>query len=343
MLWIFILEGPTGVVADYFGRKYSLAMGALVVTFGALIYGSVPSYPVFLLGEFLFAAAFSFMSGADDALLYDALKEEGREGEIKHLAGKAHAIQLIAMLISAPIGGIMASIFGVNAPMLFCAIPFFIAAVIAWNIKEPILKDKVSESKRYMIILKTGLNFFYHHRVLRLIALDAVIVAAAAYFVIWLYQPLLQSLGIPLIYFGLLHAVMALTEVLIAANFVRLEKLFGGAKQYLRFSALITSFMFFVVALIPNIITVMLFVVLAGGFGLTRLELMTAYMNKLIPSGQKATILSSISMLRRLVLVFLNPLVGFIADKTLSGALLFIGIIPIVVFFFSPIEQEMFD
>jgi len=343
MLWIFILEVPTGVIADYFGRKYSLALGALVVAFGALIYGSFPSFPVFLLGEFLFAAAFSLMSGADDALLYDALKEEGREGEIKNLAGKAHAMQLTAMLISAPIGGFMAYVFGVNSPMLFCAVPFFIAALIAWTIKEPQIKEKVSESRRYLTIVKEGLSFFYHHKTLRLLALDAIVVAAGAYFVIWLYQPLLQSLSVPIVYFGLFHMIMALSEIIIASYFVKLEKLFGGAKRFLRFAALITSIMFFVVALFPNVFTVLAFVVLAGGFGLTRLELMTAYMNRLIPSAQRATILSSISMFRRFALVFLNPVVGFIADKSLGWALLFVGIFPLLIFFFSPLKKEMFD
>jgi len=343
MLWIFILEVPTGVIADYFGRKYSLALGALVVAFGALIYGSFPSFPIFLLGEFLFAAAFSLMSGADDALLYDALKEEGREGEIKNLAGKAHAMQLTAMLISAPIGGFMAYVFGVNSPMLFCAVPFFIAALIAWTIKEPQIKEKVSESRRYLTIVKEGLSFFYHHKTLRLLALDAIVVAAGAYFVIWLYQPLLQSLSVPIVYFGLFHMIMALSEIIIASYFVQLEKWFGGAKRFLRFGALITSIMFFVVAIFPNIFTVIVFVVLAGGFGLTRLELMTAYMNKLIPSEQRATILSSISMFRRFALVFLNPVVGFIADKSLGWALLFVGIFPLLIFFFSPLKKEMFD
>ena len=135
MLWIFILEVPTGAVADYFGRKHSLALGALIVTFGALIYGSTPKFEVFLLGEFLFAACFALISGADDALLYDTLKEAGREDESKKYFGRAHSFELLGILISALIGSLIASEFGLNTPMLFTAVPFFIAALIAWSIK----------------------------------------------------------------------------------------------------------------------------------------------------------------------------------------------------------------
>ena len=130
---------------------------------------------------------------------------------------------------------------------------------------------------------------------------------------------------------------------MIASNFAFLEKLFGSGKAFLRFSAAITAISFILVAIFPNIITVILFILLAGGFGLTRLELMFAYMNKLIPSEQRATILSSISMFRRFALVFLNPLIGITTDHSLRLALLFVGLLPILVLLFSPIKQEMLE
>jgi MFS family permease len=343
MFWIFVLEIPTGVVADYFGRKYSLALGALAVTFGALIYGSIPSFPVFLLGEFLFAAAFAFMSGADDAFLFDSLKEEGKESEIQSMTGKIHAIQLLAMLIAAPLGGLFASKLGINAPMYLCTIPFFIASIIAMTMKEPKVFDKTRESRRYLDIAKQGIRFFYQNKKLRLLAFDAILVSIAAYYVIWLYQPLLQKIAMPIAFFGIYHFFLVGSEIVIALNFSRLEKIAKSAKNYMRFTAIITALMFFVVLLATNKITILLFVIIAGGFGLTRLELMTAYMNKIIPSVQRATILSSISMFRRFSLALFNPFIGYLSDRSLSITLLVVGVIPLLVFFFSPIEKEMFE
>ena len=334
MLWIFLLEIPTGVVADYFGRKYSLALGALVVTLAAVIYGSAPNFYIFLLGEFLFAMAASFMSGADDALLYDSLKEEGREQEIKKATGMTHSIQLISIMVAAPIGSLIASKFGLNAPILFCAVPFLIAAFIAFSIKEPKVFDKTKETTRYWEIAKKGFSFFYRHKTLRLITLDAVIVSVAAYFVIWLYQPLLMNMKFPIKYFGWVSFLMVFSEVIIASNFVRLEKLFGSAKAYMRFSAIIVAGFFMLAAFVPKVPVVILFVIFAGGFGLTRLELMTAYMNRLIPSPQRATVLSTISMFRRLSLAVVNPFVGMMADRSLPVTLFIIGLLPLLIFFF---------
>ena len=42
MLWNVLLEIPTGTVADYLGRKVSLALGSLFGAAAALVYVSTP-------------------------------------------------------------------------------------------------------------------------------------------------------------------------------------------------------------------------------------------------------------------------------------------------------------
>ncbi|HYD35852.1 MAG TPA: hypothetical protein VD999_07365 [Vitreimonas sp.] len=128
MLWFFILEVPTGAVADYLGRKYSLGLGALMSTAAVLMYGSIPSLTVFLIGEFLFAVAASLISGADEAWLYDTLKEHGHEAESKKFFGRAESIHLAALFVSAGLGGVIAEYFPLNAPMLFQRFPFLVPA-----------------------------------------------------------------------------------------------------------------------------------------------------------------------------------------------------------------------
>ena len=339
-LWLFLLEVPTGAVADFVGRKYSLALGALITVVGALVYGSVPRFEFFLLGEFLFAAGMALTSGADQALLYDSLVEANKEGESKSVFAKAHTFTLLGVMFSAVIGSFIAMKFGLNAPMLFSAIPFFLASLIALTFQEPKVHQNVSESKRYIEILKKGFSFFYHHKPLRIMALDAVIVAAGGYFVIWLYQPLLQSMNIPLFYFGFGHVLLTGTEILIASNFIRIEKFLKSGRAYFRYTALLTALPFFFVALFPNLATIGLFIALSGGFGMTRIELMSAYMNKHIPSEQRATVLSSISMLRRFTLMLLNPVVGFVASVSLPTALILVGLLPLFIFMFSRITEE---
>lgn len=144
-----------------------------------------------------------------------------------------------------------------------------------------------------------------------------------------------MSLKMPIIYFGLFHALLVASEILVASNFSFLEKLFGSSEKYLKFSAIITGISFLITTIFPNIITCILFIIIAGGFGLTRFELMTSHMNQFIPSSKRATIISSISMFRRLAIVLLNPLIGFTIDHSLRLALLFVGILPFTIFSFN--------
>lgn len=329
MLCIFILEIPTGVVADYLGRKYSIALGALSVACAALLYGSIPDFRVFLFAEFLFAMGVALQSGADSALIYDTLKEEGLEEQSKHIFGRAHAIRMSGFLISALVGSYMASTFGLNAPILFSSVPFIIAAIIALSLREPVIHNEQSESRRYLDIAIKGTRYFLTHKKLRSVALDATIVASAAYFVIWLYQPMLQKLNVPIGNFGIFHAGLALVQIIIAGNFILIEKRLGGPLRFLRASTLLIGFAFLLTAIVPSVTTVIIFLIFAGGFGLTRFEYSSSYMNRFIPSSERATVLSSVSMFRRLALIFLNPIVGFLAEGSVRYALFFVGLLPL--------------
>lgn len=342
MFWQFVLDIPTGIIADHIGRKYVLIAGVLIDAVGALEYGSIASFPIFLLGEFLMSVGISLVGGADSALLYDALKEEGKEDEIKKITGRAQSLNLLGLFISAPIGSFIAAKFGLNVPMLMSAVPLVLAGFVAYTIREPKFHKEIEKQSPF-VIAKEGLKFFYGHKTLRILTIDGIIVASAAYFVIWLYQPLLQQVHVPIFFFGFITPILVGAEIVITHQFVHIEGLLGSAKKYIAITAILTAFGFFAAGLFPSIWTVLLLVIFAGGFGLTRMDLMSSYMNTFIPSEQRATVLSTISMFRRFGLVILNPLIGLAADHSLQLALIILGIFPLLIFFFSPVEQKMFE
>lgn len=327
-IWVFLLEIPTGAVADKVGRKHSLALGSLIIALAVLIYGSFPIFWVFLLAEFLFAVGYALTSGADQAVLYDTLKSQGREGESKQVLGKADALMMAGMLVAAPLGSLIASAWGLNAPQLMTAIPMLMASFLAWHIPEP-KSHSDSQSQQYLAIVKTGFLAMKHNPVVRTLALDSVLVSASVYFVIWFYQPIMSSLGIPLALFGLAHAFLLGTQILVAANFTQLEKVLGAGKKYLRSSAILTTLSFVLVALFPSTLTLIIFLMVGGGIGITRATYISAIAQKHIPSHSRTTTLSSIAMLRRLALVPLNPSIGAVATHSLTLALLVIGLLPL--------------
>lgn len=330
MFWVFILEIPTGAIADYVGRKQSLILGALSFAVGAFLYGLVPNLLLFLIAEFFFALAIALLSGADQAWLYDTLVENDQENQAKKVLGRAEAFHLLGMLLAAPVGSVIASRWGINIPMLVSAIPYALAVVVGLSLREPKVHSPQSESTRYLTIVVEGLKYFAHHKKLRILALDAAIVAIASYFVIWLYQPLFISVGIDIAVFGFIHAGLLATEIFVSSHFQLLEKVFSRWPFH-KVTAVLTGAGFILAALIPSPITALIFILVAGGFGLTRITYMSAMIQPHIESHRRATVLSSVSMLRRFALVVFNPIVGVLADSSLRLALLVVGLIPLVV------------
>jgi len=109
----------------------------------------------------------------------------------------------------------------------------------------------------------------------------------------------------------------------------------------MRISAILTAIAFLVTALSPSLFTISLFLVIAGGIGLTRRELIATHLNVHIPEDERATILSFVAMAHQVPLIILNPIIGGFADRSLSGALFIVGLLPFLALL-TPITRGMY-
>jgi MFS family permease len=339
MLWTLLLEIPSGAFADYLGRKQSLILACVVNMAGAIVYGSVPNFFVFMFGEILWAISAALLSGASEAFVYDTLEKIGESKKSKEVFGRISGLGLAGIMIAAPIGSILGAEFDLRVPMLSLVAPFAVASLIALTFKEP-KTDRKTEQKRYAIILRDGVKYFYKNRVLRILALDMIIIASIAYFMIWFYQPMLKQAGVNVAYFGVVHAALAASQILVMNNYERLERAFGSRKRLITISSAVTGDMFIVGGLTTFLPIVLLVIVLGGGFGLSRRPLFVSYMNKYIPSAPRATVLSTISMFRLLALIVVNPVVGLLADWSLNYTLIILGVAALTFSLISRVEER---
>ncbi|MBU1178355.1 MFS transporter [Patescibacteria group bacterium] len=339
MLWNFLLEVPTGVVADYFGRKHSLALAALVSAVAFSVYTITPNIYLFLFCEFLLAGSMALFSGAEDAFVYDTLKKTKESNQSKRIFGRADSYKLSGLMVAAPIGSVIASHWGLQMPMALQFFPMMIAFLIGLTLKEP-RTDKKVESMRYLKILREGVGFFYRNRILKILALDFLVIDSIAFFVIWLYQPMLTQAGVSIIYFGIIHAVIVASEILVMNGYSWMEKWLGGKRRLIFASSIITGVAFIIGGLTKFIPLVIVVIILAGGFGLGRRPLFSSYLNKYIPSEKRATVLSSVSMLRKFTMVLMYPLVGLLVDQSLNYTLIILGIVAVIFSLVSRVREE---
>jgi MFS family permease len=342
MFWNFLLEIPTGTVADFLGRKVSLILGCIVGAVGALVYVSYPHYVIFLVAEVIFAISYTLISGADEALAYDSLKEINQTSISKKVLSRMESFKLGGIVVGAAAGGFIAKHLGLRMPLIFQVIPLSVAGIIGFTLKEPRVSKKQTtlSFRSYSKILADGVTFFWKCKILKLLTLDMVIVNAFAWIIIWFYQALLQTSGVDIVYFGIVHMFMSISEILVLNSFIRMEKWLGSKKRVLFLSAFLTGCSFILLSVVQFTPLVIAGILICAAFGLTRGPLFSNYLNKYIPSDKRATILSTTSMLRTFSIVIVNSVSGLLADWSIPNTLMILGIATIVFSFVSNIKEE---
>ena len=341
MLCMFIFEIPTGGIADYIGRKNTLQIGLLIQAIGFGVYVSMPNFYIYMLGEAIVALGFSLTSGAEEAFIYDTLKSFDKESESKKVFGRAESFGLAGIMTGAPFGSLLAQNMGLQYPMLFMFIPFAVAFVLLVLLKESKVKGSKHEKRSYIEIVKKGTLIFYKHGVLKILAADLVLISTMGFLMIWLYQLMLKEAGVNLLFFGLVNTCIIITEIILLNSYIKLEKLLKSKKRLIFLSALLIGVMFIIGSLTRYMPVVILVILTVCSFAMTRRTLMVNYMNKYIPSEERATVLSSISMLISFGKMLFFPLVGFFIEKiSLSVVLMSLGIITLIFAFISKVEEE---
>jgi len=333
---VFVLEVPTGAIADRFGRKTSLMLSSIVALCAVALYSAVPNFYFFVFAEFLWAGGVVLMSGADEALVYDSLRNRN---EAVKIFGRFRSVEILGIAVSGPIGSIIASAFGLRYAMMLTVIPMGLSFVFALMFKEPSIQ-KTQEN--YFATMLDGLRYLKNHRLLRIFAADTVIFGALVFFIIWMYQPVLTEQGVPIAYFGFVHALIAGAQVIFMQSFEPLQKVFGKGIGLIRWCAIITGLTYIVLAFSTNAwLSVILCSVIAA-FGMSRPVLFQGYINEHIESKNRATVISAISMLRSLLMGILYPIVGLIVEYSLFLAIMLVGLGILAATFFSGIREEHF-
>lgn len=335
----FLMEIPTGVIADRFGRKTSLIWAGVMGIIAPLVYVIYPNFWVFALAEFFWAVSAALLSGADSALIYDSLKAVGDEKKSKKVMSRYGSFGLAGLFVAAPIGGLIAELWGTMMPMVMTSIPMTIALMIAFTFKEP-KEHKRENTEGYWDTLKASIKYFREHKELRILTFDYVSVGTLAFFIIWVYQLILQNYNVSLGWFGFIFAGIIAGEILVLNNIERIEKWFGGKRNYLIYSAFIVGVLFLVLAFVPNVYVAIVSIFLIGAFGLTRKNIFSSYLNKFIESHNRATVLSVIGMIYSFSMAIINVLLGAIVDWNITVGLATVGGAMLLFTFFSKLEEE---
>jgi MFS family permease len=308
---IVIFEVPTGAIADKIGRKFSIALSKILWMVSLIIYIAGTGFTHFLLAEFIFSIGITLKSGADSALLYDSLIYLDRTDEFTEIQGKARSNIYIAQAFGSIIASLVYSI-DANLPLIFSIGFMGIALIVVLLFTEPPIEGKKGRygEKYHIQIIESG-KYVLKHPNIRSVMIFAMIFFALTRSGFWLFQPYMESVSIPVIYFGTFFFVFNMIAALFSRNAYRILKWTGNRTMVMMVALLGVSFL--LMGLLPFWFAAGFIALQQMGRGLYT-PVINKYSNKHIPSDKRSTVLSFISLATSLSAAIVLPIVGNIKD-----------------------------
>ncbi len=327
------MEIPTGILGDLLGRKFSRILGII----SYLIYVIIIIYSNNVLSmvlAFIFCGtSYALESGSGEALIYDSLKMTNDEEKYVKINGYREIIFQVTSSIALVVGGYIALVsYNLNFWIVFIA---FVTALIPISLmKETLIKRSVKDvnignlvNEHFVISSKL---VFRDKNLLFLIIIGALM-AAPVTSLFFYFQIHLIELNYSIFVIGILLAVHSVFGAVGGYFADKLERKF---KEKL---ILYVVPIFIVISfwLIQIDLLVFLPFILLGLFDSVFYIVLSDYINRIVPSEQRATVLSFNSFAFSIIMILVFPLLGMVGDiVNLKFSFLILAIL-VTVFYIS--------
>ncbi len=319
-----LFEVPTGIVADTIGRRMSYLLGTVTLAASTLFYVLLwqieAPFWEWAIASTLLGLGFTFFSGAVEAWLVDALAATGFTGEIETVFGRGQIVTGAGMLTGSVAGGFIAAQVSLGAPFVLRGAVLAVMFVVAFRMMHDVgfTPEKggrpLAEMRK---IAEASIEYGWRVPAVKWLTVEALFVGGVGIYGFYALQPyLLELYGDPEAYqiAGLVAAVVAGAQILGGMAAPRIRRLFKRRTSALLVTATLSAASLAVMGAIESFAVVIAAVVVWGLLFAATMPIRQAYLNGLIPSRQRATILSFDSMMTSTGGVWTQPALGRAAD-----------------------------
>jgi MFS family permease len=325
-----VFEVPTGVVADTRGRRTSFMLGAATLLASTLLYlfmwqthASIAGWAV---ASILLGLGFTFFSGATEAWLVDALRATNFSGSLETIFGRAQTVGGAAMLAGSVGGGFIAQATNLGVPYVIRAAMLGVTLLVAfWFMHDLGFTPErgTGPVKAVRTVLKGAVDGGLRNRPVRWLMLAGPFTGGVGIFAFYAFQPyLLQLFGDPNAYgiAGLAAAIVAGAQILGGVLVGRVRRLFRRRTDAVILGTILTVVLLTLIGLTTSfIVALVLLTAWCLAFAMES-PLRQAFVNGLIPSEQRATVLSFDALMSSSGGVVAQPALGRVADLYGYGA-----------------------
>jgi MFS family permease len=319
-----LFEIPTGVVADVRGRKLSYLLGAgtlMVSTALYLVMWQVGApFWGWAIASMVIGLGFTFFSGATEAWLVDALAFCGYEGSLEAVFAKGQVVRGVGIFVGAVAGGVVAQFTNLAVPYLIriglLAVTIAIAAVSMhdWGFSPVRGAGPVDEIKG---VLSRSVHSGLRNRPVRWVMFAAPFTTGVGFYAFYAMQPyLLEVYGDQGAYAvaGLAAALYATAQIFGGLTVPIVRRIFRTRTEALITASIIGAGALVCIGLASTFWLVVVLFVLSSLAAAAALPMRQAFINGVVPSEQRATVLSFDSLMGSSGGVAIQPALGRVAD-----------------------------
>jgi MFS family permease len=319
-----LFEIPTGVVADTRGRRFSFMLGAATLLSATLLYLVMWNVHApfwgWAIASALLGLGFTFFSGATEAWLVDALNASGYTADLETIFGRAQMVAGGAMLVGTVAGGVIAQVTDLGVPYIVRAAMLGITLVVAWRFMHDLgfkPDREASPVTAVRNVVRGAVNSGLRNAPVRWLMLAAPFTTGVGFYAFYAFQPyLLELYGDPNAYSiaGLAAAIVAGAQILGGWLVPWTRRLFPRRTHFIIVATVVSVLMLAGVGLTDSFVVAL--AVLAVWCIVLAVEnsMRRAFINPLIPSEQRATVLSFDSLMGSSGGVVIQPVLGRTAD-----------------------------
>ena len=319
-----LFEVPTGVVADTRGRRFSFLLGAVTLLISTLLYLVMWQVHAPFIGwaiaSILLGLGFTFFSGATEAWLVDALTATGFTGNLESVFGRAQTVGGIAMLVGSVAGGVIAQATDLGVPYLVRAAMLGVTLAIAgWFMHDLGFTParEASPVAAVRTVIRGAMDSGFRNPPVRWLMLASPFTVGVSFYAFYATQPyLLELYGDETAYgvAGLAAALIAGAQIVGGLLVSRVRRLFTRRTQALILGGFLNVILLVAIGFIQNFAVALVLIALWALIFAFEMPLRQAFINGLIPSEQRATVLSFDSLLGSAGGVVAQPALGRTAD-----------------------------
>lgn len=315
-LSMIVLQVPAAAMADRWGRKPALILSGMLFAAAITFFGLATNFWLILGSYLVWGIAFALLSGTESAFIYDTLKELDRDGEYQRVYGMGWAVAMAAALAGTLLGAPVAAATSLPFPIIVSGGLAAVAAVVAFTFREPLPEDRGPHGPSYGDIIWESAEIVRRSPAVRYSLLYFGLVTIGAVGTIFFFQPFLVRHGASLGTVGLWQTPMRVAGILGALAAHRLMARMGERWTFYAAPAVIVV-SYTVLAAWDSVYAQAMFPLLNFAVVLTQPSV-TDYLNRRVPSEQRATVISLTNLIRSVILIPSAPIMGALAQESLA-------------------------